>query len=185
MEIYELVRLCSSGLHAYSWDLVHSDWNTIAKWPTQGTIVQWDHMLWIFYGLLAFVFFGTGKEATRTYRVWADKAGLGKLLPASKPDGSSGWLSLLGSKTKGLWEKMSSTSASRVSRTSSLFGSQLSDPRSVVKNIDIHVSNGLELPIVEPAKLKMHLATDPSYTTDGFAVLSSQTVTPQFGWKAC
>ncbi|PYH41735.1 pheromone receptor [Aspergillus saccharolyticus JOP 1030-1] len=54
--------------HAYSWDYVHPPtWNTIVKVPTMGEAF-WDRWIPAASGFMFFVFFGSGRDATKMYR---------------------------------------------------------------------------------------------------------------------
>ncbi|KAL8646400.1 MAG: hypothetical protein Q9210_006166 [Variospora velana] len=69
--LYELYRNASHPLLPYSWDLIHapSTWMNIIMVPQHG-IVPLDRWMPIILGILIFVFFGMGSDATRMYRKW-------------------------------------------------------------------------------------------------------------------
>ncbi|PYH76358.1 a-pheromone receptor PreA [Aspergillus uvarum CBS 121591] len=54
--------------HAYSWDRAHPPtWNTIIKVPTMGE-VYFDRWIPAASGFMFFIFFGSGRDATKMYR---------------------------------------------------------------------------------------------------------------------
>ncbi|KAL8966512.1 MAG: hypothetical protein Q9197_005937 [Variospora fuerteventurae] len=69
--LYELYRNASHPLLPYSWDLIHapSTWMNIIMVPQHG-VVPLDRWMPIILGILIFVFFGMGSDATRMYRKW-------------------------------------------------------------------------------------------------------------------
>lgn len=63
--------------HSYSWSHVHGpQWYVIKKFPTQGQVF-FDRYLPIAMGLMTFIFFGFGRDATRMYRTAFWYLGLG------------------------------------------------------------------------------------------------------------
>ncbi|KAI4116887.1 MAG: hypothetical protein LQ345_002773 [Seirophora villosa] len=68
-QLYELYRNASHPLLPYSWDLIHtpSSWGNIIMVPQHG-VVPLDRWMPIILGILIFVFFGMGSDATRMYR---------------------------------------------------------------------------------------------------------------------
>ncbi|KAI4280301.1 MAG: hypothetical protein L6R35_005926 [Caloplaca aegaea] len=70
-QLYELYRNASHPLLPYSWDLIHapSTWMNIIMVPQHG-VVPLDRWMPIILGILIFVFFGMGSDATRMYRKW-------------------------------------------------------------------------------------------------------------------
>ncbi|KAI4095661.1 MAG: hypothetical protein LQ344_001592 [Seirophora lacunosa] len=70
-QLYELYRNASHPLLPYSWDLIHtpSSWGNIIMVPQHG-VVPLDRWMPIILGILIFVFFGMGSDATRMYRKW-------------------------------------------------------------------------------------------------------------------
>lgn len=70
-QTYVLYQNLSHPLIPYSWDLVHerSSWMDIIMVPQRG-VVPLDRWITIILGLLLFVFFGLGSDATKMYRKW-------------------------------------------------------------------------------------------------------------------
>lgn len=71
LQTYVLYQNLSRPLLPYSWDLVHerSSWMDIIMVPQHG-VVPLDRWITIILGLLLFVFFGLGSDATKMYRKW-------------------------------------------------------------------------------------------------------------------
>ncbi|KAJ6130743.1 hypothetical protein N7512_003523 [Penicillium capsulatum] len=67
--------------HPYSWSQIHGPkWYVIQRYPTQGQVF-FDRYLPIAMGLMIFVFFGFGRDATRMYRTALWYLGLGSCFP--------------------------------------------------------------------------------------------------------
>lgn len=56
-------------------------WDYIPKIPADG--VQFDRWIPVAAGFVSFAFFGTGSDAAKMYRGWAEVAGIDKYLPDS------------------------------------------------------------------------------------------------------
>lgn len=82
LQFYELYLNTANPLLPYSWDLVHnrSSWMDIIMVPQHG-VVPLDRWMTIILGLLVFVFFGLGSDATKMYRKWWLKLHPGTNLP--------------------------------------------------------------------------------------------------------
>ncbi|MCJ1318262.1 a-factor receptor [Xylographa vitiligo] len=67
----------------YSWPAIHDPaaWNVIVMVPTAGA-VAFDRWIRIALGVVVFVCFGTGKEATRMYKAWLRALGLARIFPS-------------------------------------------------------------------------------------------------------
>ncbi|KAL8711786.1 MAG: hypothetical protein Q9225_007068 [Loekoesia sp. 1 TL-2023] len=69
-QLYEFYLNVSGPLLPYSWDLVHgSSWMDIVMVPQHG-VVPLDRWITIVLGILLFIFFGLGSDATKMYRKW-------------------------------------------------------------------------------------------------------------------
>lgn len=105
--------------HTYSWDRIHtgSQWSTIVKVPTYGHVF-YDRWVPIAASVLAFIFFGNGKDANDLYQSFLRAMGLEK------------WFNSLTSESS----RRTSTAASTSSRVKLLFhkkwtsGSRLVSP---------------------------------------------------------
>ncbi|GLI75158.1 a-factor receptor [Penicillium ochrochloron] len=76
---YDLIL--SFPWHPYSWSGIHGpEWYQIAKYPTQG-VVFFDRWTPIAAGFMLFIFFGFGRDATRIYRMFFWRIGLGYCFP--------------------------------------------------------------------------------------------------------
>lgn len=75
--------------HPYSWDRNHGpEWYQITKYPTQGQVF-FDRWTPIAAGFMLFIFFGFGRDATRIYRMFLWRSGLGYCFPIlARPTGS-------------------------------------------------------------------------------------------------
>lgn len=72
---YDLIL--SLPWHPYSWNRLHGpEWYQIAKYPAQG-VVFFDRWTPIAAGFMLFIFFGFGRDATRIYRIFFWRIGLG------------------------------------------------------------------------------------------------------------
>lgn len=71
LQIYEFYLNVSHPLSPYSFDLIHnsSSWMDIIMVPQHG-VVPLDRWITIILGILLFVFFGLGSDATKMYRKW-------------------------------------------------------------------------------------------------------------------
>ena len=77
LQLYVFYVNVSGPLLPYSWDLVHSStWMDIILVPQHG-VVPVDRWISIALGILLFVFFGLGSDATKMYRKWWVKVRLG------------------------------------------------------------------------------------------------------------
>jgi pheromone a factor receptor len=106
-DIYGVLFTLRAGLHPYHWSWVHDDWNEVLRFPTQGVIVQWDHITWVIGGYLVFIFFGTSRDAQEMYRGWLLSAGFAKFFPSleqprTRSSQQSSMLSSLSNKAKRL-----------------------------------------------------------------------------------
>nr|AIV43898.1 pheromone a factor receptor [Morchella sp. Mes-21] len=64
----------------YSWHLVHTQgWGYIPY--IKNDSIQFDHWIPAFAGIVCFIFFGTGREATQIYKRWFEAVGLGAYFP--------------------------------------------------------------------------------------------------------
>jgi Pheromone A receptor len=84
LSIESVYRPASTGLHPYSWSETHSDWDPLML-PTFGKLAQWDGIVSIICGYLAFLCFGVGKDTIGMYKEWLRYIGLGKHFPALLP----------------------------------------------------------------------------------------------------
>ncbi|KAJ5461872.1 uncharacterized protein N7458_003424 [Penicillium daleae] len=76
---YDLI--ISFPWHPYSWSRMHGpQWNQITKYPTQGQVF-FDRWTPIAAGYMLFIFFGFGRDATRIYRTFFWRIGLGYCFP--------------------------------------------------------------------------------------------------------
>ncbi|EPS34677.1 hypothetical protein PDE_09641 [Penicillium oxalicum 114-2] len=76
---YDLVL--SLPWHSYSWSKIHGPaWYQIQKFPTQGQVF-FDRWTPIAAGFVLFIFFGFGRDATRIYRSFFWRIGLGHCFP--------------------------------------------------------------------------------------------------------
>ncbi|KAJ5381850.1 uncharacterized protein N7496_004278 [Penicillium cataractarum] len=67
--------------HPYSWSRNHGpEWYQITKYPTQGQVF-FDRWTPIAAGFMLFIFFGFGRDATRIYRMFLWRSGLGYCFP--------------------------------------------------------------------------------------------------------
>lgn len=80
--IYVFTRNLGYPRHPFIWSQVHGpSWSTaLIKVATQGT-VNFDRWLNVGIGYAVFFFFGFGSDATRMYRSWLLKLGLGHVFP--------------------------------------------------------------------------------------------------------
>ncbi|KAJ5177139.1 uncharacterized protein N7482_003016 [Penicillium canariense] len=68
--------------HRYSWSQIHGpEWYEILKYPTQGQVF-FDRWTPIASGFMLFIFFGFGRDATRLYRMFFWRLGLGHCFPS-------------------------------------------------------------------------------------------------------
>ena len=105
VDIYGVLFTLRTGLHPYHWSWVHDDWDVVLRIPTQGVIVQWDHITWVIGGYLVFIFFGTSCDAREMYRGWLVSAGFSGFFPSleqprAKSSQQSSMLSSLSNKAK-------------------------------------------------------------------------------------
>lgn len=76
---YDLIL--SLPWHSYSWSRIHGpEWYEIAKFPTQGQVF-FDRWTPIAAGFMLLIFFGFGRDATRIYRMFFWRIGLGYCFP--------------------------------------------------------------------------------------------------------
>lgn len=82
LNLYVFYRNVNITLIPYSWRLVHGvGWNYIPKVPADS--IQFDRWIPVAAGFISFVFFGTGSDAAKMYRGWAEVAGVDKYLSDS------------------------------------------------------------------------------------------------------
>lgn len=86
----------------YSWKLVHSTFGWDYVPYIKGTSIQFDHWIPVLAGIVCFIFFGTGREASQICKEWFEFFGLGaqftllKKMAPKKAEGSSSmssWIS--------------------------------------------------------------------------------------------
>ncbi|KAL8993526.1 MAG: hypothetical protein Q9188_007308, partial [Gyalolechia gomerana] len=76
-QLYEFYLNVSGPLLPYSWDLIHGPtWMDIIMVPQHG-VVPLDRWITIVLGILVFLFFGLGSDATKMYRKCWLRLGLG------------------------------------------------------------------------------------------------------------
>jgi pheromone a factor receptor len=114
LEVYIDYLAISAGLLSFDWTQTHYptayEWNSIVFIPSGGAIL-FDRYIWLAGGLLIFLTFGFGRDATKTYRELLVRLGLARFFPSllrtgqtSSPavGGSSGaWMSSMTSSMSG------------------------------------------------------------------------------------
>ncbi|KAH8148134.1 uncharacterized protein LAJ45_07898 [Morchella importuna] len=100
----------------YSWKLVHSTFGWDYVPYVKGTSIQFDHWIPVLAGIVCFIFFGTGREASQICKEWFEFFGLGaqftllKKMAPKKAEGSSSMSSWISG-------KMFSSASSRVTNS--------------------------------------------------------------------
>ncbi|KAF9894066.1 a-factor receptor [Aspergillus nanangensis] len=109
IQIFVLYKniLYSMPWHAYSWRAVHSpEWYTIVKWPSNGDVF-FDRWVPITSGVMFFLFFGCGHDASKIYHLILRTVGLTCVEsrsgnpPSSGSDSMNSKARLLARKTRG------------------------------------------------------------------------------------
>jgi pheromone a factor receptor len=80
--IYTVLFTMQNELHPYHWSWVHSNWDVVLRFPTNGAIALWDRVCWVLSGYVVFIFFGLGRDARGMYRTWLVAAGFGRVFPS-------------------------------------------------------------------------------------------------------
>lgn len=114
VEIFVFVVNINVDLHPYSWSRVHGEnWGKITFVTNHGQVI-FDRWIRIASGILVFIFFGMGSDASKMYRSWLFKFGISRCLPGLKRKGRQSparrpsWLaSVFSGKAKGLVRNVS------------------------------------------------------------------------------
>ncbi|KAF1822839.1 fungal pheromone STE3G-protein-coupled receptor, partial [Dissoconium aciculare CBS 342.82] len=84
LEVYIDYLAISAGLLSFDWTQTHYptayEWNSIVFIPSGGAIL-FDRYIWLAGGLLIFLTFGFGRDATKTYRELLVRLGLARFFP--------------------------------------------------------------------------------------------------------
>jgi pheromone a factor receptor len=145
LEIYIDYRAISAGLLGFDWAQTHHptqyDWNTIFLIPS-GCAILFDRYIWLAGGLLIFLTFGFGREATKIYREILVKIGLARCFPALLQTGHPTATSTTGC-SGGKWISIMTSSMS--SKVRLVFPSRIRDntsSRSACSTDSISTSQG-------------------------------------------
>ena len=89
-QIYVLCVNLAIQRTTFSWSETHdpASWNDIIMVESHGKVL-FDRWLWLYPGIVIFIFFGLGKEAVTMYRSGLLAVGLGKVIPSLSSDYSS------------------------------------------------------------------------------------------------
>jgi pheromone a factor receptor len=140
LEIYIDYRAISAGLLPFDWAQTHNptqyDWNSTFLIPSGGVIL-FDRYIWLAGGLLIFLTFGFGREASKMYREMLVKVGLARFFPALLQTGQSTTLTTDGS--GGRW--MSSMTSSVSSKVRFIFPGKSRDNTSDRSACSDHSTN--------------------------------------------
>jgi pheromone a factor receptor len=147
IQLYLLALSASNLTESYSWTETH-DWaayNDIYLVASHG-VVFWDRWIWLGAGLMVFLFFGCGREASAMYRTGLLAIGLGTVFPSLKRDPDRrptvSMMSSISSKAKLLLKRNGSASSSVTwtSTTTTTTHSTFTNSRSYSRADDATVS---------------------------------------------
>jgi hypothetical protein len=144
LQIYVISQQASNPHTPYSWDLIHDleSWNTIEMLPSNGSI-GYTRYIWLASAAMVFVFFGFGRDASRTYANGLRVLGFDKCFPFLRTDqvairntSQTGTLDSISSKTKMMFGRKVSSGSPSVeswaidSRSSKTTSSSMAEPLS-------------------------------------------------------
>ena len=80
IQVYFVIANWPHPTTAFSWAETHShaNWTQIALVPSGGKVLM-NHWIQLVNGILVFLFFGLGKDATAMYASWISAIGINKL----------------------------------------------------------------------------------------------------------